>query len=438
MPLRTMHLDPEMTVGQLQKTHSISSVGQLLPYGNIKHTGLPEGIEELEQTPVEFNAGKLDYADEQKIYTTQPMCFDEQGRLVGAPDSERTECFISGYLKRKIASTPNIGARIPRPSSTMYRISESLGKGLGMFATKDIPAGELILAERPLMIVPITATTTRDGDIPKHLTLHQMQQVLLQDTEVVYKVLIDRLEPDRKKAFYELANSHLHNGSGPILGRIRTNGFGFNEMRDLAPGMCGGYSIVCDELSRLNHSCSPNTFHRWDMPSFTVQLRAARHIKKDEEITTTYIDLTTIAANRQKQLAPYQIVCNCTSCANHSVSDPRRLACINWEKQNAGYVFGHFDPESKPALGPLMAAYKTYVAEGLEATSGFGQVLEMLMGSCAKHGDVPNTKLFAKKFGVWKLSQNGSAGNSKELERLLMALAKWMSIMKTQQKLKLR
>ncbi len=65
-----------------------------------------------------------------------------------------TECIISAPLKSTILSTPDYPLYIKQPDTPAHRISESPGKGLGMFATRKIAVGALILAERALMISP--------------------------------------------------------------------------------------------------------------------------------------------------------------------------------------------------------------------------------------------------------------------------------------------
>ncbi|KAH8105197.1 hypothetical protein BXZ70DRAFT_510247 [Cristinia sonorae] len=391
-----------------------------LPYGLVEKTGLPPGVEKLKYENTEFSAGRLDYAPMQKIHTTQPLRYDERDRLTLPLDPVMTECYISGFLKRKILSTPGIGSRMLRPSSTMHRISESPGKGLGMFATKDIPAGELIVADRPLLIFPRNIATQRTGAVPLHLTMHEMQQVILNDTEVIYKASVDRMEPDRKEAFFKLANSHTDDGSGPIVGRVRTNGFGSADMMDLGEGTAGQYTIICDELSRLNHSCSPNTKHFWDMPTFCMQLRATRHIKKDEELTTTYCDLMESAADRQATLDAYQLKCDCASCANPAISDPRRRKCREWGNQNDGRVLADLDPAP---LNRLLDVFKAYIAEGLEETIGYSQVVFLLMNAYAEKGDVQNMRVYAKRLSLWKHVSNGDPVDPREIETGFGALA---------------
>lgn len=103
--------------------------------------------------------------------------------------------------------------------------------GKGMFATRDFKRGDLIIDERPILItpkaVPVIPIT------PAHYTLEQALQVQIHEYEKLLKALVNRLRADKKAAFMSLANSHEHDGSGPIYGRIRTNAFGMpNLFRD--------------------------------------------------------------------------------------------------------------------------------------------------------------------------------------------------------------
>ena len=67
-------------------------------------------------------------------------------------------------------------------------------------------------------------------------------------------IALKRMTDANRKAFMALANSHTEDGSGPILGIIRTNGY-------IVPGLYDGheddntktYSAVLNVMSRLNH-----------------------------------------------------------------------------------------------------------------------------------------------------------------------------------------
>lgn len=101
-----------------------------------------------------------------------------------------------------------------------------------MFATRDIAAGDLIVAERPLVIYPTSCSRRSEADLGRLLTKEEQHQVAMSDTEKILEALIARMHPEDKEAFMALPNSHQNDGSGPILGRIRTNGFGEASLMD--------------------------------------------------------------------------------------------------------------------------------------------------------------------------------------------------------------
>jgi hypothetical protein len=68
-------------------------------------------------------------------------------------------CNESGFSSMLVDKDIETGLMKPLPSPAMalqdcYRILKSPGKGLGMFATKDINPGDHILVENPLLVVP--------------------------------------------------------------------------------------------------------------------------------------------------------------------------------------------------------------------------------------------------------------------------------------------
>ena len=83
-----------------------------------------------------------------------------------------------------------------------------------------------------------------------------MQQVMLAEAEKVLRAFIEdrgRMSEENMRAFLALHNSHLHDGSGPIMGVVRTNGFYLGEaLRD--KGMC--FSLCYLSVR------SPYIFHR--------------------------------------------------------------------------------------------------------------------------------------------------------------------------------
>ncbi|THH27649.1 hypothetical protein EUX98_g6551 [Antrodiella citrinella] len=369
-----------------------------LAFGKVENTGLPDGVQALVPKPEDISIldpGTLNYQDAQMITTTQPSWLDADGQLT---NKDGTECYISGAMKRKIVAAGLIPP-VPVPSKTIYRISSSPNKGLCMFAKTDIPAGELIVAERPLVIFPGRIMTERRDEIPEHLTFQQMQQVMLNDAEILYTRVVDRLDPQRKAAFMKLANSHLHDGSGPIVGRVRTNGFG----RLTDPGSIGEYTIIGDNLSRMNHSCSPNVHCDFDMHTFSLTARAVREIKKGEEITVHYCHILEPAETRQESLAPYGFKCECKACLDPRSSDLVRAKCAAYTSRANSEGLWYFDESipKAPSFASLLAALRVFTEEGLEVCDAYGYVLYQLLKAYLATNDFENVKIYLDKYRAW-------------------------------------
>ncbi len=134
-----------------------------------------------------------------------------------------------------------------------------------MFATRPLEAGDLIFAERAMIIASGAVYSVQSAD---HLTGKEYLRAILMDAEKKLEIAYGRLLRERKEAFMALTNSHENDGSGPLMGRLRTNGFIIRGLSD-----AGGrsltvkrriiqiltsmpdvpYSGVFDVLSRINH-----------------------------------------------------------------------------------------------------------------------------------------------------------------------------------------
>ena len=117
-----------------------------------------------------------------------------------------------------------------------YRISAVRGKGLGMFAARDIPAGAVIACENPVIVVPAI--------IP----------VLSISKEEMCQMLFDQLNPPKRDIALLLANCKPADVCGKEEGIIRTNGIGLELPVPDAPTApdpthCG----IFLDMSRCNH-----------------------------------------------------------------------------------------------------------------------------------------------------------------------------------------
>jgi hypothetical protein len=232
--------------------------------------------------------------DLERITTIPPKYFD-------APDDpeRHTECIMTGRAKNHLfACPPFLTEPVPKPKPSTVAMKESPTGGIGIFAGRDIQYGQLLIAERPLLITPAAHTyKIRGGDWVHDYTYEDHIKIMLFEREQLLELAFNRMDEDRKDAYMALANSHKEDGSGPLLGVQRTNGFGIDlnqltrndgrepEVKELfsrVAGMdlgeghraklkpqekCDMYSVIAKDASRMNHryfvyinSCSNQSY----------------------------------------------------------------------------------------------------------------------------------------------------------------------------------
>ncbi|KAF9062625.1 hypothetical protein BDP27DRAFT_276534 [Rhodocollybia butyracea] len=241
-----------------------------LSHGVVPEADYKPQFDELEKTLEEYSADTLDYDENVSVFTCIPSrgYDDKPSDIPGG----YAECFMTGSLKRKLYSTPGF-PRLPLPPTggkayCVKALEQPGRKGLGLFTTRLIRAGDLVVDERPMLVVKAFSVVPIAESVAKY-TPEQQRQVFLHEWGKLVKVAFDRMPAENKEEFMALANSHEHDGSDELTGRIRTNGIQALE---------GHYSAICKDISRANHSCGPNTLFSWHPDSFSVQLLAVRDI----------------------------------------------------------------------------------------------------------------------------------------------------------------
>nr|GAT56213.1 predicted protein [Mycena chlorophos] len=209
------------------------------------------------------------------------------------PDEQVTVCYVWRGSKEIIVQKPGF----PTP--------------MCLFATRRIAQGEPILAERPFLI----AIRAPLGNMLPEME-RRMEEVL------------KRMRPADRDAFMALHNGYTDDGSGEIIGRVRTNALSLDGLvpEPLANTVMGLYCCVARNISLLNNDCSPNTASNWRDESLSYHVFAAREIKEGEELTLCYADPFDRAAQRQATFKPYGFVCRCAACLDPTASDRRRAA----------------------------------------------------------------------------------------------------------------
>ena len=211
---------------------------------------------------------------------------------------------------------------IHKPSCPPFTIRESPGKGKGMFATRKIKEGKVIVEEYPLIIFSgtisdddFTADQLDEETKAKILELHDPgENIKTLDTgtlqELAGKIPLafyyDQARTEEMNKIFRIVmnpiNKILICGAKDLYQNNTEGGFFYN-------------------FSQINHSCVPNAMTSWVMGDFKRrQVRAIMTIEKDEEILISYRGTERFVYGsrefRQQELLETGVfLCKCSECS---------------------------------------------------------------------------------------------------------------------------
>ncbi|KAK7061309.1 ER lumen protein-retaining receptor [Favolaschia claudopus] len=313
---------------------------------------------------------------------------------IGAhPDEPVTECIFHEGSKEVIMAIPNFPRPMIHPKKVLFRMGPASGKGQGLFSKQAIKMGDLIFSERPLMLC--TRVAPSGFTDPSYTREMIIQQGLIQ-LEQCYQIAFNRLRPADRAEFMSLTNCHTEDGSGPLVGRVRTNGLGISGLRPGVEGTLGRYSSVNKYISRLNHSCCANTYPLWDLNSFSFRVYASRDIAEGEELTFQYIGVLENTAGRQESLKPYSLVCTCPACTDPAASDPRRAAIKAFSPSLMAWAAdGKLSDDW--LINKCLEQLDLLTQEGLEHHNKYFYATKAIMEAYIGLGDTENASKWAAK-----------------------------------------
>lgn len=189
-------------------------------------------------------------------------------------------------------------------STPCFEVASLEGKGFGVIALRNIVAGELILAERPTLNVS--------------LSNHD-------DNEEQFEALS---EPDQQRVM-SLHDACIVRKTKTLRGIIGAN------------ALCRGSdtrngAVLCDVISRLNHSCSPNCDHSWNENASEMQIYAATDVCIGDELCIYYRDIRETKVERAYELWDvYRFRCSCSVCNSVDTSsiDSRRSRMLELDEE---------------------------------------------------------------------------------------------------------
>jgi len=100
---------------------------------------------------VELNAGRINHSKNLLVITIIPSYVIGEPPVAGG----HSEWIVNGPTKSKVFNVPGYPQPVPKPpGSKSYAVKSTSTMGQGVFATRDIPMGEIIFAKRPLLVSP--------------------------------------------------------------------------------------------------------------------------------------------------------------------------------------------------------------------------------------------------------------------------------------------
>ena len=209
-----------------------------------------------------------------------------------------------------------------KPSCPLYVIRESPGKGRGLFATRRIKEGQIILEEYPIF--------THDGAMSLQDFKFNHYPNMDEDTRSKILQLFDPAE-NFKKLDRNTANELVR--KDPSLQHYKEAKS--DKMNKIFRIIDGSRLTICDapalysesevglynHISRINYACVANTSLTWVMGDFEKkQVRAIMNIEKGEEITFCFLTQPEFfygsRESRQQQMLEHgAFFCQCSECS---------------------------------------------------------------------------------------------------------------------------
>lgn len=261
-------------------------------------------------------------------------------------------------------------SRKDNATSKLYILTPLPGKGQGLIAVQDISKGTRILSDKPLFQIQGFGS-----ELP------------VIEKEIQRK--LNLLSQDDRGAFRFLYNS-TPGDSYPLTGIVKTNAL------SLGPGSSVGR--IFPIISRINHSCRPNTQYTWNSSTEHETIHAIRDIKKRKEITISYNLSGSSQPRMQRLKRSYGFDCTCDLCSFTDealkISDARQL-----RMQLLDNGIGDSDTvieSPRIALARCRELLSLYEIEAI-TDPRVARVYYDAFQICITHGDEARASVFAQK-----------------------------------------
>lgn len=208
-------------------------------------------------------------------------------------------------------------------------IKDSAGRGRGMFATRNIPAGEVVMCDKAFV-----AVWGHDKDALTAMTYDARDDRIRVQPLGLSKAIVQKLRGNSSQIerLMDLfgdwtgdGNKIFHNDEGAIIDTfqihdiVSRNGFGLGAQYG-EEGARNASTGLCTWAAYINHSCIANTSK--EFIGDLMVLRALRPLTAGEEVFISY-DISTDYDTRQAALwTTWGFECKCPLCVAEKADDP--------------------------------------------------------------------------------------------------------------------
>ena len=264
----------------------------------------------------------------------------------------------------------NRGLECDEAACPPYRVTQVLGKGRGLVATRRINVGEVLLEEMPMMVIESRHSKISLKEFREHYDRL--------DTETKAKILElndsthDYIENQTKK---EAGNSDDEDETLRALRIFSNNSIEVCEREEMYPRKEGA---LYTHISLINHSCNPNCTWSWVKADFRrKKVIAVKPIGKNEEILVNYLDkedfnFSLRQERREELLDKFHFICKCVECCldNEALATNERIRLqIQSKIGTVQSLMGRYDKAST-------ATALTISQEIVQLTEVLGMVIE--------------------------------------------------------------
>mmetsp|Transcript_55965 Transcript_55965/g.175552 ORF Transcript_55965/g.175552 Transcript_55965/m.175552 type:complete len:404 (+) Transcript_55965:22-1233(+) len=263
---------------------------------------------------------------------------------------------------------------------TAPKVSPLHGPELGVVASGNLSAGELVVSERPLLTFSGTA-----------FGLAQEQY--------------DSLPSFAQEAVMQLRDGTAGDAAGKTL-------FGIVSSSRL-PRCTGSIAtVVCPTISRFRHSCNPNCEQSWDEETQQERVYTSTFVREGEELFLPYVDIQAPIVERTRALWDgYRYRCKCKDCmTTDTEGDHRRVRMRQLQQKVEGAVEdGAEGPDARRSLDWVLDLLELYDEEEFHSKSLREKACYNAFQLSLKAGDVQEANRW-----VVKAYQNAMVARGKE------------------------